>query len=205
MGLLDRLLGRNKREANPAPQAVPQKQPEGTKRPSASKASPRHLSLNWSEWDKPDAPGEDDSYGRGFHVHDEDDVRWQWREEGMAAGLCVTAAVGPKHTGDAVRQDAFAPGNRLVLVPEPDNPYDSSAIGVWDEEKQTRVGYLPKTVCGKVATQLGRGKRLEAFVLWEWINRSDQGKRTGIKVLITNPDIAKLQWSRTERGRGVGS
>jgi hypothetical protein len=53
-------------------------------------------------------------------------------------------------------------GDRLQLVREPDNPYDSNAIRVsWREHM---LGYVPQRDNAAVARQLDRGVALEARV-----------------------------------------
>ena len=42
-----------------------------------------------------------------------------------------------------LQDDAFAPGRRLALVPEPDNEHDPNAIGIWDAEQHVQAGYVP--------------------------------------------------------------
>ena len=64
------------------------------------------------------------------------------------------------------------PGDRLELVREPENPYDSGAIRV--EWRGHKLGYVPRRDNAAVARQLDRGAPLEARVaaLRENRNRS---------------------------------
>ena len=68
--------------------------------------------------------------------------------------------------------DELRPGDRLELVREPDNPYDSNAIRI--EWRGRKLGYLPRRDNPAVARQLDRGAALEARVarLAENRNRS---------------------------------
>src|SRR5262249_33433949 len=52
--------------------------------------------------------------------------------------------------------------DRLHLVREPDNPYDSNAVRV--EWRGRKLGYLPRRDNAAVARQLDRGAALEASV-----------------------------------------
>src|SRR5664280_1320416 len=49
----------------------------------------------------------------------------------------------PKALADKRR---FAVGSRIVLRPEPDNPYDPNAVGIWDASGEVQVGYVPATL-----------------------------------------------------------
>ncbi len=63
-------------------------------------------------------------------------------------------------------------GDRLELVREPENPYDSGAIRV--EWRGRKLGYVPRQDNAAVARQLDRGTPLEARIaaLLENRNRS---------------------------------
>jgi hypothetical protein len=54
------------------------------------------------------------------------------------------------------------PGDRLELVREPENPYDSGAIRV--EWRGRKLGYVPQRDNSAVARQMDRGTPLEARV-----------------------------------------
>ena len=58
----------------------------------------------------------------------------------------VVHLAGVSYRLDAVQNAAFSPGQRLALVPEPDNEHDSHAIGVWDAEQRVQGGYVPAEV-----------------------------------------------------------
>ncbi|MGH2970764.1 MAG: HIRAN domain-containing protein, partial [Gaiellaceae bacterium] len=94
--------------------------------------------------------------------------------------LLVIKVAGVSHRSDAVQDDAFAPGRRLALVPEPDNEHDPDAVAVWDAECRVQVGYVPATFAPEL-----RGDE-QAVALWEF--RSDDGRRIGLRVLIAPPD-----------------
>jgi hypothetical protein len=53
-------------------------------------------------------------------------------------------------------------GDRLQLVREPDNPYDSNAVRV--DWRGAVLGYVPRRDNAAVARQLDRGAALEARV-----------------------------------------
>jgi HIRAN domain-containing protein len=91
----------------------------------------------------------------------------------------VLKVAGTSYRAEALQDDAFAPGRRLALVPEPENEHDPNAVGVWDAERRLQVGYVPADVAPEV-----RGDE-QAVSLWEF---RDQGQRVGLRVLLAPPD-----------------
>lgn len=57
--------------------------------------------------------------------------------------------VGQRHIGLDPYLEGILPGTPVLLVREPTNEYDPSAIQVWIDGK--RVGYLPKGDAAKLA------------------------------------------------------
>ena len=93
--------------------------------------------------------------------------------------ILVIGLAGVSYRLDAVQDDAFAPGQRLALVPEPENEHDPNAIGIWDAERRVQGGYVP----AEVAPQL-RGDE-QAVSLWEF---REEGRRVGLRVLVVSAD-----------------
>ena len=58
--------------------------------------------------------------------------------------------------------DEMRVGDRLLLVREPDNPYDARAVRV--EWKGHKLGYIPRTENQTVARQIDRGNPLQARI-----------------------------------------
>jgi HIRAN domain len=102
--------------------------------------------------------------------------------------LFVVAVAGASYRPDALQDDAFAPGRRLALVPEPDNEHDPNAVGIWDAERRVQAGYVPADVAPEVAGDA------QAVSLWEF--RDGEGRRSGLRVLIAPADA----WIGTPRG-----
>src|SRR5262245_57574061 len=94
--------------------------------------------------------------------------------------LRVVKLAGGSYREAALQDDAFAPGRRLALVPEPENTHDPHAVGVWDAERRVQSGYVP----AEVAPEL-RGDE-QAVSLWEF--RGEDGQRIGLRVLIAPAD-----------------
>jgi hypothetical protein len=92
----------------------------------------------------------------------------------------VVKLAGASYRAEALQDDAFAPGRRLVLVPEPDNEHDPNAVAVYDAEQRLQAGYVP----AEVAPEL-RGDE-QALSLWEF--RGEDGQRIGLRVLLAPAD-----------------
>jgi hypothetical protein len=92
----------------------------------------------------------------------------------------VIKVAGASYRLDALQDDAFAPGRRLELVPEPDNEHDPNAIGVWDADRRLQAGYVP----AEEAAALEAGA-WQAVSLLEFF---DDGKRAGLRVLLAPKD-----------------
>ena len=88
----------------------------------------------------------------------------------------VVRLAGVSYRLAAVQDNAFAPGRRLALVPEPDNEHDPNAVAVWDAEQRLQGGYVP----AEVARELDAGE-WQAVSLLEF---SEEGRRVGLRILL---------------------
>jgi hypothetical protein len=94
--------------------------------------------------------------------------------------LLVIKVAGTSYRTEELQDDAFAPGRRLALVPEPENKHDPDAVAVWDADRRLQAGYVPATFAPEL-----RGDE-QAVALWEF--KADDGRRIGLRVLIAPPD-----------------
>jgi hypothetical protein len=120
--------------------------------------------------------------GRGYWLRDAasgDALGWS-DERLAAAGAHVVAVAGTSYRGEALQDDAFAPGKPIALVPEPDNEHDPHAIGVWDAERRLQVGYVPAELARELELPL------QALALWEW--REDD-RRVGLRIILAPPSV----------------
>ena len=92
----------------------------------------------------------------------------------------VIAVAGVSYRLEALQNDAFAPGKRLALRPEPDNEHDPNAIGIWDETEHVQAGYVP----AEIAAELD-ANQWQAVSIWE---SRDEGGRRGLRVLLAPRD-----------------
>jgi hypothetical protein len=79
----------------------------------------------------------------------------------------VIPAAGVSYRPEALADPSFEPGERLALVPEPENEHDPNAIGIWNGARTIQVGYVPAAVAPEL-----RGDE-QAISLW----RADGGLR----------------------------
>ena len=94
--------------------------------------------------------------------------------------LRVVKLAGASYRLEALQDDAFAPGRRLALVPEPDNEHDPNAVAVWDAGQRVQAGYVP----ADVAPELSGDE--QAVALWEF--RAEDGQRVGLRILLAPAD-----------------
>lgn len=92
----------------------------------------------------------------------------------------VVNVAGVSYRVDALQDDGFAPGNRLALVPEPDNEHDSHAIGIWDEGRRSQAGYIPADVARELDASEWQAISIREFF--------DNGQRFGLRVLLAPLD-----------------
>jgi len=112
----------------------------------------------------------------GYWLRDaETDEPVRWSDERVR----VIKVAGASYRADALQDPAFAPGSRIALVPEPDNPHDPNAVAVWDESRRLQAGYVPAEVAGSI-----RGDE-QAVSLWEFV---EDGRRVGLRVLLAPAD-----------------
>jgi len=92
----------------------------------------------------------------------------------------VVSVAGVSYRGDELQDDAFAPGRRLALVPEPHNAHDPHAIGVWDAERRVQVGYVPADVASGL-----RASDWQAVALRDFVGNE---RRLGLRLLLAPRD-----------------
>jgi len=100
---------------------------------------PPTLSLCCSNGMKLDACWYSDEEWRGYVLHDR-------RRDLLDRHVFVTSVAGISHYPAAVDLPDFAPGSDLILRPEPDNPFDPKAVGVWNASGTVQVGHLPAVI-----------------------------------------------------------
>jgi hypothetical protein len=92
----------------------------------------------------------------------------------------VVSVAGVSYRGDELQDDAFAPGRRLVLAPEPHNEHDPHAIGIWDAEQRLQVGYVPADVAREL-----RASEWQAVALRDFV---ESERRLWLRVLLAPRD-----------------
>lgn len=100
----------------------------------------------------------------------------------------VVRVAGASYRLDALQDEGFAPGKRLVLVSEPDNEHDPHAIGIWDEARRAQAGYIPADVARDLDAAEWQAVSVREFF--------EDGKRLGLRVLLAPRDA----WIGVPRG-----
>jgi hypothetical protein len=122
----------------------------------------------------------------GYQVVDRESGRYLARDapELAAPGLRVAGVAGAgAHHAQALASDAVAPGARLELRRDPDNPHDPNAIQVHPGDGGDQVGWVPRELAAELAPELDAGRPLSAVVLREQ-RRSPRDPRHGLTMLI---------------------
>jgi HIRAN domain len=95
--------------------------------------------------------------------------------------LCRVA--GATYRPEALQDDRFSPGQPVSLRPEPTNPYDANAVGIWDVSGSIQLGFVPREHSERVAMDIASGTPLSGLMLREF-RRSADGPRLGVHILI---------------------
>jgi hypothetical protein len=111
--------------------------------------------------------------------------RFMSREALAAEGLLVANVAGAVHRPDALSSEGAAPGRRLRLRAEPENPHDPNAVAVLTEDGLA-LGYVPRDL----ATSVGEG--WSAVVLRER-RASPRDPRTGVTMLLAPAESISLR------------
>jgi hypothetical protein len=103
------------------------------------------------------------------------------------------AIAGAKHRPPALQDERFRPLSEVLLRPEPENPHDPDAVGVWDQAGTLQVGYVPANLSGDIASQLRAGEPLGGLILREIRRGSATGSRVALHLLLAPLGTLDLQ------------
>ena len=115
----------------------------------------------------------DEVQGAGYRLADRDPPR----------DVHVIKVAGTSHRRDELQSSVFDPGQELALVPEPDNPHDPDAVGVWDVRRTRQVGYIPRDRARLIKRRLAHERIERAVSLWEW-RQAGNGERISLEILV---------------------
>ncbi|MCG8614508.1 MAG: HIRAN domain-containing protein [Pseudomonadales bacterium] len=81
-------------------------------------------------------------------------------------------------------------GQPLWIIPEPDNPYDPNAVGVWVETKgflglfkqEFQIGYLNRKIAKEISAHLRNGGSVMVWVTQR--TGGSPGESFGVNILI---------------------
>lgn len=120
---------------------------------------------------------------RGYWLHDartDQAVSYEQLSE-LVPGAVIFHVAGTSHRLDALQSPAFAPGRPVALVPEPRNPYDHNAIGVWDGDRRAQAGYVPRELAPGIGQAIRRRNPFSAVCNFEFL---ESRRRVGLSVLL---------------------
>jgi len=127
------------------------------------------------------------------HVDDDGEYHFAILGESLGDGSVLYCKVaGTRHYEPAVADPRVRPGITVELRPEPNNPYDPAAVGVWETQSGMQLGHVPADFCGDVSARIRAGERLEGYVVREIRRDSKSGPRTALHLLVAPADELKL-------------
>lgn len=126
---------------------------------------------------KLDASWYSDKEWRGFVLHDT-------RRDLLERHVFVTWVAGMSYYPAAADLPDFAPGREVVLRPEPSNPFDPNAIGVWNASASVQVGHLPAVIARDLPRLQGERYGL---MVGEMVHGTD---RVGLWVVVAHESVA---------------
>jgi hypothetical protein len=130
----------------------------------------------------------------GYQLIDRETGRYLARDapELKQERLYVAGVAGAgAHHAEALASEAVAPGARLVLRRDPDNPHDPNAIQVHPSDGGDQVGWVPRELAAELAPGLDAGDSWSAVVLREQ-RRSPRDPRHGLTMLIAPAEEIEL-------------
>ena len=111
--------------------------------PRRAAGIPLRLTFERHDWGFAGEAG-DAVEGRGYTLRD-GERSLSWTSPRLAeAGVVVVKVAGTSYRLDELQDPDFAPGSTLVLRPEPENPHDPNAVGVWTADGTAQAGYVPR-------------------------------------------------------------
>ena len=119
---------------------------------------------------------ERDRKGAGYHLRDAaTGERVSWEDPRIR----VLPVAGVSFRPEAVADASFDPGQRLALVPEPENEHDRNAVAVWNADRSLQAGYVPREAAAELdgteqAVSLwraGEGLRMLLVPRGSWVGK----------------------------------
>lgn len=142
----------------------------------------------WAEWsDSWYEPDGANIRSRGYHLKGRHGVALRFDDESdllEGMGVLTPKVAGTTRRMPQLQSATVAPGQRLRLIPDPQNRYDPNAVEVWDAERRLMIGYIPAECAPRIAS--ARRPYL-AWSLWEY-RAKESGERVGLRI-VTGPEL----------------
>ena len=131
----------------------------------------------------------------GYQLVDPDSGDYLARDAPQLAerGLRVAGVAGAaQHHAQALESQYVAPGQRLALNRDPENPHDANAIAVHPGDGGDQIGWVPRELAAELAPELDAGRPWSAIVLREQ-RASPRDPRTGLTMLLAPASAIELR------------
>ena len=161
-----------------------------SRKPPLTDGSDCHIYVEETEWEGESEEG-DPLLFRGLGILDaEDGSTVSWDEVNESDFARVLHVAGVTHHKAALHDPAFNPGSFLLLMREPDNPYDQNAVKVFDLSGHHDLGYVPKEEAALMKQWLDvwHSPPLYPQVL-SLIEVISRGQRVALRILVTKPKV----------------
>jgi HIRAN domain len=131
----------------------------------------------------------------GYQLVDPDSGEYLARDAPQLAerGLRVAGVAGAaQHHAQALESQYVAPGQRLALNRDPENPHDPNAIAVHPGDGGDQIGWVPRELAAELAPDLDAGRPWSALVLREQ-RASPRDPRSGLTMLLASAPAIELR------------
>lgn len=124
--------------------------------------------------------------GTGYRLRDQEERFTLYGPE-CEAGLPAVRLLRVAGVGfhwEALQSEACEPGRPLTLDREPENRHDPNAVAILDEQRASRLGYVPRHAAAEVSGWIESGRLARALSVWQWRDLRT-GERIGLHVLVS--------------------
>lgn len=120
--------------------------------------------------------------GSGYTVvRSVDGLKLMWQTLPRTKGFESIEVSGESFHMDDLQQPCFAPGSRLMLVPQPDNPRDPNAVAIFDLSGKLHCGYVPSGEAQRIGKLIAKQQIEACFSMWEVYR---DGRRVSLRLLL---------------------
>ena len=138
-------------------------------------------------------PGPDGCFEHGFRLRIPGGPAVERHDPLLPAyGAAVTALIFGSEHEEALQSPDFDPGSPVQLAPEPFDPHEPEAVGVWDAASLRQAGTLPAGPARVMSAALEHGLESRAVVLAEERSATDD-RREGLQLFVFSRALVEVE------------